>query len=236
MRPGEVLNLRRGCRGIDTETGELLVHGFRGKGYDRAPDAPGATEPERPWVVVDVVHQAIQLLEDLHDLPLLFPASLVVARQDRPAEVHARDGKSMNDDIDGFITWINTHFRPVDSTPAIPADPHGRIIASRFRRTLARFIVRRPRGLIAAALQYGHIHTKVTLNYAGRGDQVCAVTQDVDEGDTGVEHGQMWNDPAEGARARSWCSSWRGDAHSGAADSLTAVRAADSSTMVLPAA
>lgn len=64
----------------------------------------------------------------------------------------------------------------------------------------------------------------------------CAVTQDVDEGDTGVEHGRAWNDPAEGARAGSWCSAWRGDAHSGAADSLTAVRAADSSTMVLPAA
>jgi hypothetical protein len=31
---------------------------------------------------------------------------------------------------------------------------------------LARFIVRRPRGLIAAALQYGHVDTKVTLNYA----------------------------------------------------------------------
>ena len=35
---------------------------------------------------------------------------------------------------------------------------------------LARFIVRRPRGLIAAALQYGHVDTKVTLNYAGAPD------------------------------------------------------------------
>lgn len=41
---------------------------------------------------------------------------------------------------------------------------------SRFRRTLAYFIVRRPRGLIAAALQYSHISTKVTLHYAGEGD------------------------------------------------------------------
>ncbi|MDV9194597.1 hypothetical protein [Streptomyces sp. Wh19] len=37
-------------------------------------------------------------------------------------------------------------------------------------RTLAYFIVRRPRGLVAAALQYAHVHTEVTLNYAGRDD------------------------------------------------------------------
>jgi hypothetical protein len=30
--------------------------------------------------------------------------------------------------------------------------------------------VRRPRGLIAAALQYAHVSTKVTLSYAGEGD------------------------------------------------------------------
>jgi len=37
-------------------------------------------------------------------------------------------------------------------------------------RTLAHFIVRQPRGLIAAALQYGHVSAKVTLSYAGRAD------------------------------------------------------------------
>ncbi|WP_158101488.1 hypothetical protein [Streptomyces bobili] len=30
--------------------------------------------------------------------------------------------------------------------------------------------MRRPRGLIAAALQYGHLKTKVTLNYVAQGD------------------------------------------------------------------
>ncbi len=37
-------------------------------------------------------------------------------------------------------------------------------------RTLAYFIVRRPRGLIAAALQYGHVSTRVTMSYAGTCD------------------------------------------------------------------
>ncbi|WP_406734689.1 integrase [Streptomyces sp. NBC_01108] len=170
MRPGEVLNLRRGCRDTDEETGELLVHGFRGKGFDRVPDQPDVSEPLRPWVVVDVVHAAIGLLEELHDLPMLFPSSLIHARDQRPATVNARRGSAMNDDIQDLISWINSTYHRADSDAPIPADPAGRIYAARYRRTLARFIVRKPRGLIATALQYGHIHTKVTLSYAGYAD------------------------------------------------------------------
>lgn len=170
MRPGEVLNLRRGCRSHDDETGELQVTGHRGKGFDRAPDSPDLTEPLRPWVVVDAVHAAITLAESLHDLPLLFPSSLVSAHHERPSSVNARKGMAMNDDIQDLISWINSEFRRADGADAIPADSAGRINATRFRRTLARFIVRRPRGLIAAALQYGHVDTKVTLSYAGNED------------------------------------------------------------------
>jgi hypothetical protein len=170
MRPGEVLNLRRGCCGLDDETGELQVNGHRGKGFDRTPDSPDITEPLRPWVVVDVVHAAIALLESLHGLPLLFPSSLVSAHQERPATVNARKSDAMNNDIQDLISWINASFRRADGSDPIPADPTGRIYATRYRRTLARFIVRRPRGLIAAALQYGHVDTKVTLSYAGNED------------------------------------------------------------------
>ncbi|MEU9756958.1 integrase, partial [Streptomyces althioticus] len=159
-----------GCRDTDEETGELLVHGFRGKGFNRVPDQPDASEPLRPWVVVDVVHAAIGLLEELHDLPLLFPSSLISAHGERPATVNARTGRAMNDDIQDLISWINSTYRRADRGAPIPADPAGRINANRYRRTLARFIVRKPRGLIAAALQYGHIHTKVTLSYAGYAD------------------------------------------------------------------
>src|SRR5690606_16735245 len=87
-----------------------------------------------------------------------------------PSSANARKGTTMNDDIQDLISWINSGFRRADGADAIPADPSGRIYATRFRRTLARFIVRRPRGLIAAALQYGHVDTKVTLNYAGAPD------------------------------------------------------------------
>jgi hypothetical protein len=49
----------------------------------------------------------------------------------------------------------------------IPEDDRGPLNASRFRRTLAWFIRRRPRGLIAGAIQYGHVHTRLIQGYAG---------------------------------------------------------------------
>ncbi|MEU1941975.1 integrase [Streptomyces sp. NPDC020125] len=169
MRPGEVLSLRRGCRDTDAVTGQLVVHGHRGKGYDRAPDTPDVSEPTRPWVVVGVVHEAIALLESLHDQPHLFPAQLRTGMF-RPSASHARTCSSVNRDIADFATWVNQTFRRADGGAPIPDETAGNLNASRFRRTLARFIVRRPRGLIAAALQYGHVDTKVTLNYAGAPD------------------------------------------------------------------
>lgn len=123
----------------------------------------------RPWVVVAPVHDAIALLECLHDKPYLFPAQLHGGTH-RPSDARARTCGSINRAITDFASWVNETFRRADGTDPIPADPSGNLNASRFRRTLARFIVRRPRGLIAAALQYGHVDTKVTLNYAGAPD------------------------------------------------------------------
>jgi integrase len=173
MRPGEVLNLHRGCRATDPVTGELQVYGRPGKGYDRAPD--GATlataDGQRPWTVVAPVHAAIAILEDLHPHELLFPAGLTVMRHDRrPGGTHARQTNTVTRDLDAFVTWVNTTFTAQHGTVPIPADPTKHLHAARFRRTLAHFIVRRPRGLIAAALQYGHASTRVTMSYAGRAD------------------------------------------------------------------
>lgn len=169
-RPGEALNLRRGCRQEDTETGQLLVTGRRGKGHGRQPATGDTDELHRPWVVVEPVHTAIGVLEGLSSSPFLFPASLVSAHDRRPADDHARASRYMTRDLEQFITWINSAFVQADGNPAIPPDPSKHIHPSRFRRTLAHFVVRKPRGLIAAALQYGHTSTKVTLSYAGSAD------------------------------------------------------------------
>ncbi|WP_405364847.1 integrase [Kitasatospora sp. NBC_00039] len=170
-RPGEVLNLRPGCREVDEETGELLMVGRRGKGFDRASLLPEeVTEDQRPWVVVAPVHAAIALLESLGDYPFLFPASFTNAHAARPNEFNARQGWSINNDLEDLLAWVNATFRRPGEALPIPPDPTKHLHASRFRRTLAYFIVRRPRGLVAAALQYAHVHTKVTLSYAGRSD------------------------------------------------------------------
>jgi hypothetical protein len=50
----------------------------------------------------------------------------------------------------------------------IPPDPHGRIGTERFRRSLAWHIARRPGGLVALAIQYGHLRTSVAAGYAAR--------------------------------------------------------------------
>ena len=169
-RPGEVLNLRRGCASRDAATGELLVYGRLGKGPGRLPAREGEPSPRRPWVVVAPVHHAIAVLEQVTRGELLFPASLARPGSRRSADEQARGAHHLSVDIEDFIAWVNHNFPGPDNTPAIPPDPAGHIHASRFRRTLAYFIVRRPRGLIAAALQYGHVHTKVTLGYSGMAD------------------------------------------------------------------
>ena len=170
MRPGEVLNLRRGCASADQATGELLVTGQPSKGHDRQPKHGMGGDPGRPWVVVQPVHTAIAALEAIVPGTLLFPASIAKPGSRRASTAHARSTTDMNKDIEDLIAWVNATFTGQAGTLLIPPDPAGRIYSTRYRRTLAYFIVRRPGGLIAAALQYGHVHSKVTLGYAGAAD------------------------------------------------------------------
>lgn len=71
--------------------------------------------------------------------------------------------------LSSFIEWVNdyaaVHGR---SSEAIPPDPYGAIGARRFRRTLAWHIARRPGGLVALAVQYGHMRTLISEGYAAR--------------------------------------------------------------------
>jgi integrase len=172
LRPGEALNLRRGCRDVDPDTGELLLLGRRGKGRGRTPLVGADLADDklaRRWVVVEPVHDAIALLEQLAPHAWVFPPHYG-RHQVRSAETYTRTAKDIALDIGAFVGWVNRTFTSLDGGVPIPADPTKRLHGSRFRRTLAFFIVRRPRGLIAAALQYGHVATKVTLSYAGDAD------------------------------------------------------------------
>ncbi|MBF6302900.1 hypothetical protein IU459_36095 [Nocardia amamiensis] len=90
----------------------------------------------------------------------------------RARTVHAaRNDQLMTQDVDRFIDWVNQYCAEHGRSDAIPADPvKASISLGRLRRTLAWFIVRRPRGLVAAAIQYGHVRTGMTLGYAGSYD------------------------------------------------------------------
>jgi hypothetical protein len=59
--------------------------------------------------------------------------------------------------IEDFTAWANREAASQGlPAEAIPGDPHGKISAGRFRRTLAWHIARRPNGVVALAIQYGH--------------------------------------------------------------------------------
>jgi hypothetical protein len=76
----------------------------------------------------------------------LFPASPVSPHALRPNHANARSCAAINKDIDDFVTWVNTAFCRADGTLPIPPDPTKHLHATRLRRTLAYFIVRRPAG------------------------------------------------------------------------------------------
>jgi hypothetical protein len=168
MRPGEVLNLKRGCVERDERLDLIKVWGLAWKGVadDGGKVAEGRMRPV-PWVVTPAVADAITLLEELSPTDFLFPPAYNNSEDRSPAH-HTRAGSAMNEDIREFIETVNGIFGGPSSTP-VPEDDH-RIHSARFRRTLAWFIVRRPRGLAAASVQYGHLFTGITMGYAGFAD------------------------------------------------------------------
>jgi hypothetical protein len=69
-------------------------------------------------------------------------------------------GGALNDRIERFAVWVNREATSLGlSHQTVPEDPYGAIGLARFRRTLAWHIARRPGGLIALAIQYGHMRT-----------------------------------------------------------------------------
>ncbi|WP_078912937.1 hypothetical protein [Streptomyces sp. NRRL S-646] len=76
---------------------------------------------------------------------------------------------AMRTRIDAFVEWANQEAARHQTGDVIAPDPHGRIGIKRFRRSLAWHIARRPGGLVALAIQYGHLRTAfVTEGYAAR--------------------------------------------------------------------
>ncbi|WP_275467375.1 hypothetical protein [Streptomyces noursei] len=129
--------------------------------------------PEVPWVAITPVIRVLRVLRRMvppgelllssahHDIacPGRHPGSLKLAA----VTMRLKD----------FVAWANREAETRDMTDqSIPDDPQGTIAPGRFRRTLAWDIARRPGGLIALAIQYGHMRTaldaRTSAGYASR--------------------------------------------------------------------
>lgn len=168
-----MLNLERGCVSHDDVTGLWTITGrkFKGAVDDEGNNIPEGQIRDDPWVVVEQSARAVAVLERLHDHRLLFP-NHVHPQLRRGFTTHgrsreARRAQYLTDDVMDFIEWVNNYADTVGrGEEKIPPDSHERIAPARFRRTLAWHIVRKPRGLIAGAIQYGHVHVQMTLGYS----------------------------------------------------------------------
>ncbi|KNE82774.1 MULTISPECIES: hypothetical protein [Streptomyces] len=177
MRPEEVLGMRSGCC-PDPEPDEDGIPGrhlIRSVHYKTATDEsgnhlPGGTERDVPWVAITPAVNAIRVLERMvppgrllfdHDAHDLVSGSRLSTRGAlRPGGMRQR--------IEDFVAWANTEAEAQGlENEMIPPDPHGAIGTARFRRTLAWHIARRPGGLVALAIQYGHMRTALNTEVSG---------------------------------------------------------------------
>lgn len=167
MRPGEVLTLERGCADKDRRTGLWQI---TGREWKAVTDSTGVKIPQGrlrsdPWIVIEPVARAVAILEQLHPERLLFPVSILGAKgTDRRGG--AKASATIANDMHFFVDWVNSYCASHQRTDGIPV-PDFRLNGSQLRRTLAWFICRRPRGLVAAAIQYGHVHVQITQGYGG---------------------------------------------------------------------
>ncbi|WP_375424190.1 hypothetical protein [uncultured Friedmanniella sp.] len=164
MRTGEVLALEAGClRPSSRDGGWMLIHSRHFKSvrdehgnHDSRGEVRGT-----PWVAVAPVVQAIRALEALRGgRGLLFPATWKCLRKQ---DSRSRSRHAMVASVTRFVDHLNAR-----QAGTVPDDPNGTISPIRFRRTLAWHLANEPRGLVALAIQYGHLHTAISEGYASR--------------------------------------------------------------------
>jgi integrase len=174
MRPQEVLGLRAGCC-PDPGPGQSGRHLIHGREFKTATDEygnhlPSGAERDAPWVAITPVVAAIRVLERMVPAGhLLFEYS--IHDPSGRAGTGALNVEAFTKRIGDFTTWVNHEAARLGLTAeAIHEDPHGKVTPSRFRRTLAWHIARRPNGLVALAIQYGHMRTNFQWASEGYGN------------------------------------------------------------------
>ena len=168
LRPEECLALKRGCCQLSDPTDDLSGYEIRGLTFKkRGRDGNtirGGVERRNPWYVIEPVARAVKVMERLHPHELLFPVAAFGINAARSASRSANT-ESVNRNIQALIEWCN---ESAGREPLIPSDSNGPVTTRKFRRTVAWFIYRLPRGLIALGSQYGHINLLQSEGYGRR--------------------------------------------------------------------
>ena len=150
---------------IERSDYEVRGHTFKKRGGD-GNTIRGGVERRNPWYVIEPVARAVKVMEQLHRHEILFPVAAFGTSSDRPATLSTRT-KMVNRNIRDLIKWCNAA-AGASGRPIIPPDPNGPVTMMKFRRTVAWFIYRLPRGLIALGSQYGHINLLQSEGYGRR--------------------------------------------------------------------
>ena len=168
MRPEECLTLKRGCCQPSDPTDDLSGYEIRGLTFKkRGRDGNtirGGVERRNPWYVIEPVARAVKVMERLHSHELLFPVAAFGTKKNRSTTFSANTIR-VNLNIRALIEWCN---ESAGRGPVIPPDPNGPVTIMQFRRTVAWFIYRLPRGLISLGSQYGHINLLQSEGYGRR--------------------------------------------------------------------
>jgi hypothetical protein len=169
MRASEVLALESGCCPDpgDSDPSRARRSLIYARQFKTARDTDGnhvsaGVLREAPWVAVPQVAHAVRVLEAIAGPGLLF----ATGRRERAGR--SLGLRTMGDRIEEFAAWVNARTFRAGADATIPDDPHGPLTVSRFRRTLAWHIARQPGGLVALAIQYGHMRTVVSESYSSR--------------------------------------------------------------------
>ncbi|MEV0742968.1 integrase [Streptomyces sp. NPDC050549] len=181
MRPQEVQGLRSGCcpdpaPAADGTDGRHLIHSHH---YKNVTDDDGnhisAGEVRQvPWVAITPVVHAIRVLERMVPERELLLSTAHHEFHSRHGHAGALKKHTLTLRIESFVNWVNREAGVQGlSDQTIPEDPNGAIGLGRFRRSLAWHIARRPGGLVALAIQYGHMRTvldgRTSSGYGARG-------------------------------------------------------------------
>ena len=191
MRDAEVRELRRDCTATTTGEDGRVRHLLRGRVFKHRKLSGDDAE----WVVLDVVHRAVEVLLQLNDDPTHLFARSYGESAHRLMAGPTRRLREFRDHINELFGTPRQPFVPLDGDQAWAFTP------SQWRRTLAWHIAHQPFGVVAGARQYHHAKITMFEGYAGTSASGFAAEEAVAALDYVEDLYRDWNDGARSAGA-----------------------------------